>query len=199
MPASLLLIVLLVFVGYQTQANRPVAPAVATAVATVNIEAVFQGLDERGAADADLNKLADELEAQGKEKKVEIDRLIEDQELFKPGTANYIKNEEEVLRKSHQLRAFLEFATRKMDLEKSRVLRQIYDSIKNSIAETAADNGHDLVLVDDSVVELPENATETEMMRQISARRILHANQEIDITRLVITRMNGEFNARHGG
>ena len=54
-------------------------------------------------------------------------------------------------------------------------------------------NGYDIVLVDDTVAELPEDTTEAETMRQISARRMLYANPQVDISDELIVRMNQDF------
>jgi hypothetical protein len=53
----------------------------------------------------------------------------------------------------------------------------------------ATSNGYDLVLVNDSLAEIPPG-TEEELNRQISARRILFANPRIDLTDELIAYMN---------
>ena len=60
----------------------------------------------------------------------------------------------------------------------------------------AVESGYDIVFVDDSVVEMV-TGTEVEVRRQISARRMLYANPEIDLTEELVTRMNEAF--RTGG
>jgi hypothetical protein len=60
----------------------------------------------------------------------------------------------------------------------------------------AEQNQYDIVFVDDSIAALPENTTESEMMRQISARRMLYSSPRIDITDFMIAQMNAEFVAQ---
>lgn len=188
-PATILLALFAGYVGYSSQANRaPTAPAV---IATVDLERVFQGLDERKAADDRLTKLAGELDRKGQEKRKEVNLLSEDLELFAPGTPQFQQTSAELAEKGYRLKAYLDFAVRKLDAAKSRTLHELYeDRIKPVVAEIAQENGYDLVVVDDSIVGLPTDASESEMMRQISARRLLWSNPLMDITDDIIARMN---------
>ena len=70
-PAAALLLVA-ALLGYQSLAAQRgvVAPSV---IATVNLERVFQNLDEKGAADIELQEIADDLEAEGRTMKQAID------------------------------------------------------------------------------------------------------------------------------
>ena len=47
------------------------------------------------------------------------------------------------------------------------------------------------VLVDDTIPEL-EPSTADLMQKQISARRMIYANQSFDITDIILARMNGK-------
>ncbi|MDY7108806.1 MAG: OmpH family outer membrane protein [Planctomycetota bacterium] len=193
-PAALLLALLAGFVAYQTQAHRASASAPPAVVATVNIERLFQNLDERSAADTRLTALAEELDAETQRRQEEIERLNEELEIYAPGSQQHRELNEQIALKGYQLQAFLDFAMRKLDNEKSKFFRGLYDRIKQAVAATASENGYDVVFVDDSIVDLPRSATEEEMKRQISARRMLFATNQIDITDQLVERMNREFN-----
>lgn len=198
-PAALLLVLLAGWVGYATRANRPVAPAQPAVIATVDLEAVFRGLNERGDADVYLKGLAEQLEADGQRRRDEIELLGQDLELYSPASKQYQDVQQQLAEKGFQLQAYLDFAGRKIDAAKSRTLRRIYDGIKEAIREIAREHGYDVVFVDDSVVTLPTDTGEAETMRQISARRMLYTNAEIDITQDVIARMNAESGTVQGG
>jgi Skp family chaperone for outer membrane proteins len=193
-PALLLLALLAGFMACQTQAHRASSQAPPTVVATVNIERLFQNLDERSAADTRLIALAGELDAETQQRQEEIDRLNEELEVYAPGSKQHQELNEQIALKGYQLQAYLDFAKRKLDNEKSQFFRGLYARIKQAVAATAEENGYDVVFVDDSIVDLPQNATEQEMKRQISARRMLYATNQIDITDQLVERMNREFN-----
>jgi Skp family chaperone for outer membrane proteins len=84
----------------------------------------------------------------------------------------------------------MDFAEAKRNVSNARVLRRIYENVRKAVAELAQHEGWDLVILDDTVVELPRETTETEMTRQISARRLLYAAKQIDVTEDVIAHMN---------
>ena len=149
--------------------------------------------------DAELILLAESLDGQGDGKREEIEMLAQDLELFPPGSPQYQSASQDIAKRTFELQAFLDFTVRKLDLRKARTLRTIYGDIKNSVAAIAEDQSYDFVIVNDSVVTLPTDVSEAETMRQISARRLLYANSQVDITRDVIERMNREFAAQEGG
>ena len=193
-PVILLLALLAGLVAYQTQANRASSSAPPAVIATVNIERLFQNLDERSAADTRLTRLAEELDAESQRRREEMQQLNEELEIYAPGSKQHQEHNEQIALKGYQLQGFLDFAMRKLDAEKSKFFRRLYDRIKQAVAATAQENGYDVVFVDDSVVDLPRTATEEEMKRQISARRMLYTNAQIDITDELVERMNREFN-----
>jgi Skp family chaperone for outer membrane proteins len=190
-PTVLLLMVLGAILGHTTQANLAGAPVAPAIVATVDLERIFVNLEARGAADAALTKLADELDAAGQKQRDAIELLRQDLEFFPPASKKYQETSQEIAKLSFKLKAYLDFAVRKLDSAKSKSLRQLYADIKTAIEEEAKDKGYDLVVVDDSIVKLPADASEQETMRQISGRRLLYSTSQIDITEDVVARMNG--------
>ncbi len=62
----------------------------------------------------------------------------------------------------------------------------------------AEQEGYALVVVDDSIVDF-QSGTEADMMRQISARRMLYASPRVDITDALIMQMNNAFQRRQAG
>lgn len=198
-PLSLVLLLAAGLLAFRTMANRSAALAEPTAVASVNLEEIFLGLAYRSAADADLILLAESLDGQGDGKREAIEMLAQDLELFPPGSPQHQSASQDIAKLTYELQAYLDYAVRKLDGRKARTLWTIYDEIKNTIEAIAVDQGYDFVIVDDSVVRLPTDVSEAETMRQISARRLLYTDPQVDITRDVIARMNREFAAQEGG
>ena len=190
---------LLGLAGYQSYALQQ-APAPSPAVVvTVNLEEVFDNLDERAAADERLTALARRLEEEGRKMREAIDLLIADRDLWPETSTEYRDLDARIAQQSVDLQAYLEFAQWQLDQEKARSLRAIYRDIKTAIATMARENGYDMVVVDDSVVDLPEGPSESETTRQISARRLLYTAPSIDITSAVTARMNADFSAGSNG
>ena len=189
LPLVLVVGVVVGAMAFGGEANRLAAPPRPTVIATVNLEEVFRGLNEYQSVNERLKALAAELDKEGTRRRDEITRLGDDINLL-PAGPNRDNLERDWLRKSHDLQAYVEFATRKLNDAQSRALRDLYERIRGDIAALATSSGYDVVFVDDSVAVLPEVASEAEMMRQISARRILYAGKEIDITKQVVDAIN---------
>ncbi len=190
-PAAALLLLVAALLGYQTIAAQrtAVTPSV---IATINLERVFQNLDEKGAADIKLQQIADDLEAEGRDMKQKIDLNEQDLDLFAPGTPKYQASLEAWTLATLRYQSFIEFGRRKIDVQKALTLKNIYQSIKTATAALAEENGYDMVFVDDSIAEMQPGG-EAEMTRQISARRMLYTSPRIDVTDELVTRMNKAF------
>lgn len=190
-----LLAAILGLVGFQSYAlQQQPAPSPAVVV-TVDLEAVFDGLDERSALDERLTARARTLEEEGRKRREAIDLLITDRDLWPETSDEYRQLDAQIAQQSVDLQAYLEFAQWQLDQEKARSLRAIYRKIKDTIAVMSQENGYDLVIVDDSVVSLPEGPSEAETTRQISARRLLYSAPSIDATQAVAARMNADYAA----
>jgi Skp family chaperone for outer membrane proteins len=197
-PVLVLLTVIAGMVGYSTSAQKSPAPAAPSIVATVNIEAVFRGLTERSTADATLTQLAEELDARGMRDREQIELLKQDLDLYSPESKQYQDTATKVAQMGYRLQAYREFAVRKLEVEKTRTLRALYAKIKSSIGELSRRQGYDVVFVNDTVVELPTDVTEAETWRQISARRMLYTNPQLDITQQILEYMNDAYKVAQG-
>ena len=72
-------------------------------------------------------------------------------------------------------------------------IKAIYDKIKTAAMNMANEQGLDLILVDDSVVPIPEDSKD--ILSQISSRRVLFAREQLDVTEALISKMNADFRA----
>jgi len=191
-----LLVTLAGVIGYSTNANRPPA-AQPSVVTTIDLKRVFDQLSERGDVDARMTALAEELDAKATVQRDAIELLMEDRELYAPGSQQYDETERLIARQSYELRALREFSIRKLELKKAQALRQLYSNIKSAAAGLASEQGYDVVFVNDAMVDVPAAATEGDTWTHIAARRMLYANPMIDVTDQLVERMNNAF-ARGG-
>ncbi len=184
-------------VGFRSPASRPPVPSLAT-VATVDLERLFSNLDEKGAADISLQALADDLQQESEAKSREIELLEQNLDLFPAGSEQYQEATEQFLEATVKLQSFVEFGRGKIDFRKGVTLKRLYMSIKEATRLLAEREGYAVVLVDDSIVNL-QSGTEADMIRQISARRMLYASPRVDITDALIMQMNNAFQRRQAG
>lgn len=161
-------------------------------VATVDLEKVFTSLKRYEAGLAKLKSLGETLEAQNKATEAKVRDLQGELENFKDGSKEQADALGKLQNAAGELRAVQQFGAAKLELEKSRMLRDTYLAIKDSVRRLAEREGLDYILLDDSVVEMdPSNASNT--MSQISARRFLYASPKRDVTNQLIGLMNEEW------
>ena len=175
-------------------ASRPPVPAVGT-VATVDLERLFSNLDEKGAANIRLRALADDLQKEIAAQSRDIELLKQNLDLFPADSEQYQQAEEKLLEATVKLESFVEFGRRKIEFQKGVTLERLYTSIKEAARLLAEREGYAVVVVDDSIVDL-QSGMEDEMMGQISARRMLYASPQGDITDALIMQMNNAFQMR---
>lgn len=172
----------------------PTKPAVCAAV---DLEKVYAALHEQASADAELNALAASMNDQAENKRKLLEELKADLDIYKPGSANAktatAKLELELLRYN----ALVDFNRQKIEARRAEYIRAIYGRVKSTLKTLAKENSIDIVFLDDSIPELePTDAQRT--MQQISARRMLYCNDDLNITDALIQRMNADFLAGGG-
>lgn len=173
-------------------------PGKPTTIAVVDLESVYNKLDQHAAAEAKLGTLVDGMNLELTKRQDELTLIQEvDLKTLTKGSQAY----EEALAKAEtavaKYRAYKEFAEAKTAAESERLLKGTYDDVKNACAAVAKENGIHLVLLDDASPDF-SSQDQRPMMQQISARRSLFVDPVLDITQCVIDRMNADFKARGG-
>lgn len=181
----------------RAEAAGPVAEP--TTVVTVNMPAVLEKLKQRSQAEADLQAFAEAMQASDKERKDAIKEMKQQLDAMpKQSTPARQQLEDKLSLALLELEAWQHFATEQIDIEKSTRLRDLDKSVRDAIRELAEVNGYDIVLTDDSDVELTANRDanvplEIQVKQQMVKRRILYANPTVDVTDELIERMNNAF------
>ena len=198
-PLVLIAAAALLIVVYQAGAMRNVNVEQAQPVraAVVDLEKVFEKLEERAAEDTRLTARGAELDSEDKSRREMLENMATDLEVLEPGTQLYTEAEDNYIRKSIEYRAWKEFEFARIEREKGLIFEKLYRRVKDAVKEMAQGK-YDIVLLNDSVKELIRG-TDQQIGMQISARRILYAEPSLDITDDLIDRMNNAFKNRAGG
>jgi len=175
------------------------SPSTPTVVAVVDLETVYDKLDQHKASEAKLSTMVDGLaaEIQNREKELKMVQL-ELQTSYTPQSQGYLEMQGKVEAAIGRLRAYQEFSKLKTERESERLLKETYDQVKATCAALAKERGINLVLLDDATPAFAPSDPRP-MMQQISARRSLFVDPALDLTPSVIDRMNRDFAARNGG
>lgn len=173
--------------------QRP--PAQPTAVATIDIVSIINGLEERKVREEELNARRESRQAQLDEVVEEMKALEEAIGLLTEGT----DERRDKIRELLEMRAVAE-ARRKalgqiISIDMGGVMRNMYQKVEDAIERISEREGYDVVLMDDSALPLPENAPDTDIYRSIITKSVIYRHDGVDITDQVITLMNNEFTA----
>jgi Skp family chaperone for outer membrane proteins len=193
----ILVLVLSVFAVHQTLGARG-AFARPTTVVAVDLAAVLDGLQQRSVAEAELKQMGAELAAEEQRRVEELQALRQRRE--EAPEADHATLDEQLDRAMVKFEAWRQLQLERVDQETALRWQALDRSVRKAIAEMAEVEGYDIVLTDDSSVELGLNpalqaSRENQIRQQMSARRLLYLNPEVDITDELIERMNNAFSA----
>ncbi|HAW96156.1 MAG: hypothetical protein CMJ29_10650 [Phycisphaerae bacterium] len=164
-----------------------------SAVAVVNLEKTFNGLEEWVAVEAMLMDMGAKLEDEAARRREEVEGLLADTEDYPVGSEKYKDAERRYEMAALEFQAYVAMHQgRRMEYNDTQI-RSIYEKIKDAANTMADERGLDLILVDDSVVPIPEDTQD--ILAQISSRRVLFAREQLDITNALIAEMNTAYRA----
>ena len=192
---SSLLIVGAIVVGalaWQSQALKQQAPSTPAVLVSVDIERIFEALEERAYEQSKLQGMIDSMNKDLELRRQLIDSYDQEFELYQPNSEKW----EELIQKQQlaalEYQAQVEYIRRRAIREESNGMRRVYEHIREACATLAKQNGWDYVFVNDAIVTLPEGDS-VDMDVQISSRRMLFASSVLDITNILIEHMNASF------
>ena len=197
LSTAILLVVLATVLTYQATASRGLF-AEKTAGASVDLSKVLASLNSRADAEKQLESMRQEIEDTLKNR---VDAIkAREEEIIAKGAAAPLEEQIEVMVARNQLDAYRQTKLEQLDLEKSLMLRNLYKEILEAIDSLALAQGYDMIMVDDTGIELslnPESrlTREAQIRQQIIQRRMLYRGETVDITDELVVRMNNAFKA----
>ena len=176
----------------KSQAIKQIAPSTPSVVVSVDIERVFSSLEERAFEMANVQSLIRTMNNDLEQRRQHIDSFEQEFELYQTGSEKWNELLQEQQLAVLEYEAQVEYTRRRALREESKGMRRVYTHIKDAAERLANENGWDYVFVNDSIVALPESDN-VDMGAQISSRRLLYANQTMDVTDVMIEHMNASF------
>ncbi len=177
--------------GATASFNRP--PAAPTAVATVDLVAVLEGLSEKAVLEQRLEQSLADRQVQLQDIVDKIKTAQADLQTLKEGTPEYREKVRLVLEYQGLAQTRRDVLQRIIAFEKGDMLRQIHAKIESAVTRISERDGYDVVLLDDSNFPLPKEAADRDIERAILTRTIVYRHGSVDITSQVINQMNNEF------
>jgi Skp family chaperone for outer membrane proteins len=169
----------------------PASPA-PTKLAVVNIVTLFADLLEKKAADGEIEKMKSDFETEGRKRQAELADMEKALGQLSPGSADFQKAQEDLLKKSMELQTFNNYAQQRLFIELRVRTAALYRKINDAVAKYAAANGIALVFVADSP-NIEKAASQEALMGMITTRKILYNHPDYDITSKIKQMMNTEY------
>jgi len=204
MPIASIVLAGSIIASYEAGAARALR-AQPSSVATVRINDVLTGLDQFKEVQTELEQMGQGIQQEADTQQQAVQELREKLRNMPEGRNKQRQSlEEQLVITQYEFQAWYQFKSEQVDVERSLLLRDLYRSIKDAVADMSETEGYDLVLMDESDQPIQVNpqsdaSREQQVREQIRSRRILYSGQVIDITEDLIERMNNAFNAGRGG
>ncbi len=163
-----------------------------TKVATVNLTALVDLLDERVTREEELRAFIQLQNQKIQDQGDLLELATADMEAL-AGQARRRKAEE-VAQLRIEIEVLGRFAEQLVDRRRAEVFADLFDKMRQATATVAQQNGYALVINNDSVGETPRD-TEAQIRAVMSGRRVLFAAESTDITDAVARLLNNEWNA----
>ena len=171
-------------------------PAAATRarVGVCDVVEVFNNYQRAKDLTAKLNERRQAIKAESQKRSKAIDALRLELENYKKGSKKYEDTLNEIQRLSIEADAYLKYQDALALREHRKLTKDMYNEIKAMIARVARQRGVVLVLQREPDEITTENTAE--LLRQIYSRKVLYADDSLDLTETVLLALNQAYKAR---
>lgn len=173
----------------QGKAARP------SAVAVVDVQQVFNSLDEKATVEADITQQTEQLQKQEQDRQTELKALQADLGILAAGTPAYEETQTKLENKALEFQVWKQFNQRKLEREKVVRLEALYRKVVDAIGGVAKQNNYDLVLFKDNTGDL-KGENQQQLAAMIQVRKVLYSDPSLDITDQITQKLNNEWNNR---
>ncbi len=183
-------IVSLLLVGYVTAQNA--VPKTKTSVAVVDIKKLFDSLKQKAQAEADMQAQQAKLNLELAGKKDAIAKIKTELGVLPVGSPSYLSKQELYEQKSLELQAWATLQQRKVKRANVVQTESLYKKMLKSIEDIGKAGSYDLVLYKERPLNLTGIKSE-QVSAVLQSRKVVYAADRLDITDMVIRKMNNDF------
>lgn len=163
-----------------------------TAVAVVDLVALFDALKEKMQIEADLKARLDKVMQEEEERKTALKKMQDDLSILAPATPAFEQKQNELEKGAIEMQAWMKFENNKFNRERAVRIEALYRKMLEAIGQVAKQNGCDVALFKERPVNF-SNAKPEDLQRLIESRKVLWSADELDLTEQVVQKMNNEY------
>ena len=174
--------------------SRPVAPAQATRIGSLNLAKVLDKLQEKSDWEAQLGALQNQMRDEADSRKKKLEAEVKQAASATDG-AEQQRIAEQVVLEQLQLEQWATLKGGELDLENSLMWQSIYRHLREESAKLAESEDYDYIIVNDGTNEIMTSREakvplSQQVLEQIGRRHIIFASPSTDISDKLIVRMN---------
>jgi len=160
-------------------------------IGIVDISGVFEKYEKRKELDQKLKDMEKEFQNEINKRRKEMIDLDEETQLLDLGSETRRKNEDLLERKNLELEGYAKFAERQLLKRYKSFFENTYDEVVKKVEEIGKEENYDLIIKK----EEPElkSGQISDLQFKIGIRTVLYHSKAVDITAIVIERLNTEY------
>lgn len=182
-----------VLTGLMTLHGQNAAGPRPTSIAVVDVQKVFNSLDEQSAIQADITRRGEKFQSESNDRAKEVRNLEQDLSILAPDSEAYRQADEKRQQKAIELEVWQKLKLQQLEREMAIQTEHLYRKITQAVDRLAKKQGYDLVLYKDET-EPVRAKTQREVKVLINMRKVLYAAPELDVTDQITQALNNEFN-----
>ncbi len=182
-----------VFLNYALAQPAADKPRAATCIAVCDIVEVFNNYERAKDLTAKLNERGRQIQAEKAKRNILIEEIADELKRLKQGSEEYEKRFNEMQRLAIELQGWLKLNEDKAIREHHQFTKEMYRQILDTVAKEAKSRGYKVVTFEERG-DLQSTNT-SELIREIARRRVLYSDPGVDITRMVLSRLNKSYRA----
>jgi len=175
-------------VGTDSAVNSTTDSSPRPSLAVCDVVEAFNNCEQTKAARLELQKRQQAVKAANDERVKAIDAIKMEMEGLREGSEEYNKRLEELWRLSLEREGWQKAQSAMLMRSYQLAAKRIYDEILSVVEEVAKERGLDLVLF--KVQEPIDLESGEDLVAQIARRQVLYSSDALDITEIVLARLN---------
>ena len=176
------------------QNNATTSTLPAAKVATCDVIDLLNSYQRVADAKRDFDQRGRDLNAELETRQKAIEAIQSELKGLNETSKEYQQRFDEMTKLQVDLLAWKQFQEQLVKRERHRLFADMYNQALDAVEAVAKEQGADIVLLKE-----PRNIksdTETELLQQISQRKVLYATGSIDLTDVVLKRLNETYKAK---
>ncbi|GEM_PF-1881108 len=160
-----------------------------SATAVVDLKRTYDSLKEKVSVESDFKTREEKFKTENETRETKLKQLQDSLKDLKPGSPDFNNVQEQLERELGEHKVWVTIEAGKINRDRAAWIKMIYGKMLASINESARERGYDLVLFKSPTIDFTEVSAE-QVPNMIQSRKVLWSIEELDLTDLVIQKMN---------